>query len=101
MDFNLLMIFIFIVAVVAVVMTTVGEIVKRHIRFKERELEVIAGETAEKAAQYAGRIQQMEERIRVLERIATDRGDDLARQIEALRSADDGQRLIEEKENIQ
>lgn len=41
--------------------------------------------TAEIAAQYATKNQQMEDRLRVLERIVTDKGYDVASQIEALR----------------
>ena len=40
---------------------------------------------AEKAAQYAARTEQLEQRVRVLERIVTDRGADLSSQIERLR----------------
>lgn len=51
-----------------------------------RKLEEIrAQNTAEKAAQYAAQNQALEERVRVLERIVTDRGYDVATQIEALR----------------
>ncbi len=41
--------------------------------------------TAEKAAQYAAQTEQLEQRVRVLERIVTDKGMDLADQIEGLR----------------
>ena len=44
-----------------------------------------ADRTAEKAAQYASHVEQLEARVRVLERIATDKGADLAQQIEDLR----------------
>ncbi|BEU99674.1 hypothetical protein [Novosphingobium olei] len=47
--------------------------------------EIRAQNTAEKAAQYAAQNQALEERVRVLERIVTDRGYDVATQIEALR----------------
>lgn len=49
--------------------------------------------TAEKAAQYATEKNQLEERVRVLERIVTDGGYDTALQIEALRD----QREVEEQ----
>lgn len=48
--------------------------------------------TAEKAAQYATSNAQLEERVRVLERIITEGGYDTALQIEALRD----QREVEE-----
>ncbi len=41
--------------------------------------------TAEKAAQYAAHTERLEQRVRVLERIVTDKGADLANQIEDLR----------------
>ena len=41
--------------------------------------------TAEKAAQYAANNRELEDRVRVLERIVTDRGYDVATQIESLR----------------
>ncbi|MCJ2178125.1 hypothetical protein [Novosphingobium album (ex Hu et al. 2023)] len=41
--------------------------------------------TAEKSALYANRNAELEERVRVLERIVTDKGYDTALQIEALR----------------
>jgi len=50
---------------------------------KMAELQVAA--TAEKAAQYASHSRELEERVRVLERIVTDGGYDTALQIEALR----------------
>jgi hypothetical protein len=50
-------------------------------------------QTAEKAAQYATSNKELEDRVRVLERIVTDRGYDVATQIEALRD----QRRVEER----
>lgn len=47
--------------------------------------EIRAQATAEKAAQYAAQNQALEDRVRVLERIVTDKGYDVAAQIEALR----------------
>lgn len=49
------------------------------------QVESTAEHTAEKAAQYASKIQRLEDRVQVLERIVTDRGYDIATQIEALR----------------
>jgi hypothetical protein len=49
--------------------------------------------TAEKAAQYATNNQELEDRVRVLERIVTDKGYDVATQIEALRD----QRQVDEQ----
>jgi len=49
--------------------------------------------TAEKAAQYATNNKELEDRVRVLERIVTDGGYDVATQIEALRD----QRRVEDQ----
>jgi hypothetical protein len=62
-----------------------GTIFKRIMSYKEKQLELTADRTAEKAAQYASHVEQLEARVRVLERIATDKGADLAQQIEDLR----------------
>lgn len=60
---------------------------KRRLAFLERKLEITVGATAEKAAQYAAHNSEIENRVRVLERIITDggTGHDIALQIEALR----------------
>ena len=58
----------------------------RHwLRVKEKHLEAQSRYTAEMTAQYAAQTERLEERVRVLERIATDKGVDLAHQIENLR----------------
>jgi hypothetical protein len=57
----------------------------RFFKFREKKLEVEALAAAEKAAQYASRSTELEQRVRVLEQIVTDRGVETAAQIEALR----------------
>jgi len=59
---------------------------KMWIKVKERQLEAQTSLTAEKSAQYAAHTERLEQRVRVLEQIATDRGVDTAAQIEALRA---------------
>jgi hypothetical protein len=54
-------------------------------KMKERQMEIQSSMTAEKAAQYAAHTERLEQRVRVLERIATDKGVDLSDEIEALR----------------
>ena len=54
--------------------------------------------TAEKAAQYAVQNTELEQRLRVLERIVTDKGYDVASQIEALRDARQVEALIDARE---
>ena len=58
---------------------------KHQQKIAEMQLGKTAEQTAEKAAQYASQIQRLEDRVQVLERIVTDRGYDIATQIEALR----------------
>ena len=62
-----------------------GVFVKPWLRLKERQLVTEAQLVAEKAAQYAAHVERIEQRLRVLEQIATDRGAETAAQIEALR----------------
>ena len=58
---------------------------KHQQKLAEMGLETTATASAEKAAQYATQIQRLEDRVQVLERIVTDKGYDVATQIEALR----------------
>lgn len=67
----------------------------RH-QTKMAEMQIAA--TAEKAAQYASHSTQLEERVRVLERIVTDKGYDVSAQIEALRDARKIEALLEKHE---
>lgn len=60
-------------------------IANRWFKLREKKLEVEAGLAAEKAAQYASGNMELEQRVRVLEQIVTDRGAETASQIEALR----------------
>ena len=71
---------------VVAVTILIGTMFGRFMKYKERQLGTTADATAEKAAQYASHVEQLEARVRVLERIATDKGADLAQQIEDLRS---------------
>jgi hypothetical protein len=58
---------------------------KHRERIEQMRMQSTAQVSAEKAAQYVGRVDELEERLRVIERIVTDRGYDVATQIEALR----------------
>lgn len=60
-------------------------LIKPWLALKEKQLERQATLTAEKAAQYAAHTERLEQRVRVLERIVTDRGHDVANEIELLR----------------
>ena len=63
-----------------------GAIVRPWLKLKERQMELNANDIAEKAAQYAADKGRLEERVAVLERIITDQGYSLAKEIEELRS---------------
>ena len=62
-------------------------VANRFFKFREKKLDVDARLAAEKAAQYAARTHELEERVRVLEQIVTDGGAQTAAQIEALRES--------------
>ncbi|MES2095376.1 MAG: hypothetical protein V4459_01315 [Pseudomonadota bacterium] len=62
-----------------------GVFLRPWFRMQERKMELEAQMVAEKAAQYAAHTERLEQRVRVLERIATDRGMDVADEIEKLR----------------
>ena len=70
---------------VGLVAVTGGVIVRPWLAFKERQLASEATMVAEKAAQYAAQTEHLEQRVRVLERILTDRGVDLSDEIDRLR----------------
>jgi hypothetical protein len=63
-----------------------GAIVRPWLKLKERQMELNANNIAEKAAQYAADKGRLEERVAVLERIITDQGYSLAKEIEELRT---------------
>ena len=62
-----------------------GVFVKPWLRLKERQLSLLSNQTAEKAAQYAAHTDRLEQRVRVLERIVTEKGIVVADEIERLR----------------
>jgi hypothetical protein len=60
-------------------------VVKRWIALQERRLDRVSRETADEWARSASQVERLEQRVRVLERIVTDKGLDLADEIEKLR----------------
>lgn len=62
-------------------------VMKRWISLKEREIDHLQRDAAEKQARYAAMTERLEQRVRVLERIATDKGIDVSEEIERLRDA--------------
>lgn len=87
MDADVVLALVFMLVVVPIVLGIGSDVYKRRLAFRERELELLSRQTAEKAAQYAAQAERLEQRVRVLERIAIDSKTDLALQIENLRSA--------------
>jgi Tfp pilus assembly major pilin PilA len=79
--------FFFIVVGIPVILGIGGDMYKRHLKFKEKQMTLLSNETAEKAAQYAAHTERLEARVRVLERIVTDRGVEVSEEIEKLRDA--------------
>ena len=67
-------------------------------KHKQKIAEMQIDATAEKAAQYAVNNTELESRLRVLERIVTDKGYDVATQIEALRDARKVDALLESRD---
>ncbi len=82
MDFSLL---IPLIAISIPVVAILSGTAKRYIAMKEKQLDAQTSLSAEKAAQYAAQIERLEQRVRVLERIVTDKGAALADEIESLR----------------
>ena len=76
---------IFIVIGLPVLLGVGSTIFNRWLRFKERQLELQTARTAEKAAQYAAHTERLEQRVRVLDRIVTDKGIVVSDEIEKLR----------------
>jgi ABC-type phosphate transport system auxiliary subunit len=62
-----------------------GVFIKPWLKLKERQLDLSSQAAAEKAAQYAAQTERLEQRVRVLERIVTDKGIVVADEIEKLR----------------
>ena len=76
---------VFIVVGLPVLLIFGQPFLKRLLEHREKRMEIEARMTAEKAAQYAAQTERLEQRVRVLERIVTDKGIDVADEIEKLR----------------
>lgn len=85
------------IPIIALMIPVIALWTKHQQKMAEMQLGATAEQTAEKAAQYASKIQRLEDRVQVLERIVTDRGYDIATQIEALR---DTRRVDEEAAGV-
>lgn len=65
----------------------ITDIFKRWLRHRETMAQVMSEQTAERAAQYAAKVERLEQRMSVMERILTDRSTHLSEEIERLRDA--------------
>jgi hypothetical protein len=77
--------FFVVVVGIPVVAGVGGDVLKRWIKFKEAQLKAMTEATAERAARSATHAEQLEQRVRVLERIVTEKGIGIADEIEMLR----------------
>lgn len=73
------------IPIIALMIPIVAIWTKHQRKMADKQISATAADTAERAAQYASHVKELEDRVRVLERIVTDRGYDIATQIEALR----------------
>jgi hypothetical protein len=74
-----------ILALLIPIVAILAGVMKHYLKLKEREIDALTTQSAEKAAQYAAQTERLEQRVRVLERIVTDKGIDVADEIERLR----------------
>jgi len=79
--------FFFIVVGLPVLSWAATDIFKRWLKYKEAMAQVLSEQTAERAAQYAAKVERLEQRMGVMERILTDRSTHLSEEIERLRDA--------------
>jgi len=88
----------FLIPIFALLIPITAIWTKHQQKLAEMGIKSTAQESAERAAQYVSRITEMEDRIRVLERIVTDGGYNVASQIEALRDTRRVERQLEAPE---
>ena len=90
--------FIGLVSVVLIFGIPIVAIWTKH---RKEMMEMQLKATAEKAAHSAAGTTELEDRVRVLERIVTDGGYDVAAQIEALRDQRRVEELLEDRSQVQ
>ena len=104
MDGDLILIFSFVLAILLIVLTfgTVAGNRSRAHKLQKLELEArIAEAKADGAGKGNTDVRKLEERVRVLERIATDSNHALASQIESLRDLQELDTIEEKRERAQ
>ena len=87
-----------IIPVLALSIPIIAIWTRHRTKIAEMQVRSTADVTAEKAAQYAAHNAQLEDHVRVLERIVTDKGYDVASQIEALRDTRKIEALLDSRE---
>lgn len=85
-----------LIGLVVLVMIFSIPLLRLWTKHRKEVMQLQASITAEKAAQYAASNKELEDRVAVLERIVTDRGYDVATQIEALRDQRRVEQLLDE-----
>jgi cell division protein FtsL len=101
MDADLLVIFMFVLITLMIVFPFAAIMHKRNVVHEERKLELQARAEEAKNGNGSSEFRKLEERVRVLERIATDNKQDLALQIESLRDLQEIDDLTAELANRQ
>ena len=79
--------FFFIVVGLPVLSWAASDMFKRWLKYKEASTAALNEQTAERSAQYAAKVERLEQRMAVMERILTDRSTRLGDEIERLRDA--------------
>ena len=80
-----LLVFFFIVVGIPIIAGVGAKMFRDWLAHKREMTQALNAQTAEKSAQYAAHTERLEQRVRVLERIVTDKGIDLAEEIDRLR----------------
>lgn len=94
MSFGDVMAFAALMGAMIAVVAILADIYKRRLDFQQRKLELVSTGKAEDARRFETRCAELEQRLRVLERIVTDAGGNslvamqIEAQIEALRDSD-------------
>ncbi len=103
MDPDLILIFSFILTTLLIVMPMAYVFQRRAAEHEERKLELIARAEEARATEKSGggNYRKLEERVRVLERIATDGNHALAMQIEELRDLQEIEDMTDKRETAQ
>lgn len=101
MDYELFVIFAFVLIAGSLVFSFITRTHNRTILHEERKLELLARAEEAKNGKGSEGYRKLEERVRVLERIATDSNHALASQIESLRDLQELDAIEEKRERAQ